>query len=219
MAYVRVPSPVKGERRKMGVGGQMNKAIFLDRDGVINPPVFNRLNNEFEPPHRVEDLNLYPWTIESLKIAVENGYSLFLVSNQPDYAKGKCSLEDLISVHNSLDEILKENNIIFKEYFYCYHHPAGVVAGYSGECECRKPKPYFLKKAKDLYSIDMEESWMIGDRETDIICGKNGGLRTILVKSEEKAVLSGNPAFAADFTAQNLSDAIIFIINYKFIRK
>ena len=76
----------------------MNKAIFLDRDGVIDRPVFSNTSGEFEPPHRVEDISLYPWTFEGLKIAAENGFLLFIVSNQPDYAKGKCSLEDLIGV-------------------------------------------------------------------------------------------------------------------------
>ncbi len=190
----------------------MIKAIFLDRDGVINKPVLNLSNGEFEPPHRVKDLNLYPWALESLKLALENGFSLFLVSNQPDYAKGKCSLEDLTEVHNRLDEILKQNGINFKEYYYCYHHPAGITAGYKGQCGCRKPEPYFLKKAEKSYGIDMSLSWMIGDRETDIICGKNAGVRTILVSSEEQTLSSGS---VSDFTADNLLDAVRLIIDKK----
>ena len=186
----------------------MDKAIFLDRDGVINCLVKNQTTGVYEPPHREEDLDLYPWTLESLKIALEGGFSLFLVSNQPDYAKGKCRLEDLISVHNKLDRIFKENKIIFREYYYCYHHPAGIIAGYSGECECRKPKPFFLKKAEKSYSIDMGKSWMIGDREADIICGRNGGTGTVFVKSEENTGFSS----AADFNAGNLLDAVKLIV-------
>ncbi len=193
----------------------MNKALFLDRDGVINKPIFNIVNGEYEPPHRVEDLMLYPWTLDSLKLALENGFFLFLVSNQPDYAKGKCSLEDLVTVHKRLDEVFKENRIIFKEYYYCYHHPAGIIAGYSGECECRKPKPYFLKKAEKEYGIDMKESWMIGDRETDIIFGKNGGVKTILVRSEENVGYYGDQKTISDFKVDNLMDAVRLIINYK----
>ncbi|MGA2141515.1 MAG: HAD family hydrolase [Brevinematales bacterium] len=193
----------------------MNKAIFLDRDGVINRPVFSGIRSEFEPPHRVEDLSLYPWTLESLKIAQDNGFLLFIVSNQPDYAKGKCSLEDLMEVHSRLDEIFRANNIIFSEYYYCYHHPNGIVAGYSLACECRKPGTYFLKKAEKEYSIDMSRSWMIGDRETDIACGKRGGLRTILVKSEEQAA-GQTRSEEADFKADNLLDSVKLIINYKF---
>ena len=197
----------------MGVRQIMNKAIFLDRDGVIDRPVFSNTSGEFEPPHRVEDISLYPWTLEGLKIAAENGFLLFIVSNQPDYAKGKCSLEDLIEVHNRLDEIFKSSGINFSDYYYCYHHPDGIVAGYSGVCECRKPKPYFLKKAEKEFSIDMSRSWMIGDRETDIACGKNAGVRTILVKSEEQAA---RQATGADFTADNLLDGIKLIVSFKF---
>ena len=192
----------------------MPRAIFLDRDGVINKLIFNHFNNEFEPPHKAEDLNLYPWTLESLKLALDNDFKLFLVSNQPDYAKGKCSLDDLKIVHKRLNEILFENHITFTEYYYCYHHPAGKVDEYSGECDCRKPKPYFLQKAKEKYNINMDESWMIGDRETDVICGKKAGVRTILVKSEEQKEVSGKQNSVSDFNAENLLEGIKLIINH-----
>ncbi len=196
----------------MGVDEIMNTAVFLDRDGVINKLIFNEANGEFEPPHKIEDLNLYSWTLESLMTVMENGFDLFLVSNQPDYAKGKCSLEDLLSVHKRLDEIMIGNNIFFKEYYYCYHHPAGIVPGYSGKCNCRKPEPYFLKKAEKEYGIDLKQSWMIGDRESDILCGKNAGVRTILVKSEEKILDPGKLKEIPDFTADNLRDAVSLLV-------
>jgi D-glycero-D-manno-heptose 1,7-bisphosphate phosphatase len=190
----------------------MVKAVFLDRDGVINRLVFNETNGEFEPPHRIADLSLYPWTIESLRKIIEYGFDLFLVSNQPDYAKGKCSLEDLKSVHERLDEIFRENKIFFREYYYCYHHPAGIVPGYSGECTCRKPSPFFLKKAEREYGINMKESWMIGDREADILCGRGAGVRTIMVKSEEQKTLAVQN-ITPDFSVNSLSEAVNLLIN------
>ena len=71
------------------MGGSKIKAVFLDRDGVINPNVLNPETGCYESPHKVEDFKLFPWTLESLKKLQENGFLLFLVSNQPSYAKGK----------------------------------------------------------------------------------------------------------------------------------
>ena len=163
----------------------MKKAVFFDRDGVINKPVYNNLYEEYGPPYKPEDFELYPGVIEALKLAEEAGYYLFIVSNQPDYAKGKCSYEDLLAVHKRFDVLLKENGIKFTDYYYCYHHPEGITKGYSGECACRKPNPFFLKKAERDYEIDLSKSWMIGDRETDIIFGINGGVKTLFIKSED----------------------------------
>ncbi|MEO8666071.1 MAG: HAD-IIIA family hydrolase, partial [Ignavibacteria bacterium] len=93
-------------------------------------------------------------------------------------------LEKLYEVHNELNRILKENDVLFEEYFYCYHHPEGVVPGYTMDCECRKPKTFFVSKAVSDHGIDVKKSWLIGDRDKDIECGIKSGLKTVLIKSE-----------------------------------
>ncbi len=130
------------------VAGGMAEAVFLDRDGVLNRLVLNPATGEYEPPHRIEDMELFPYVIESLGKIQELGYELFLVSNQPDYAKGKTTLEALEKVHRKFDGLLTSQGICFREYYYCYHHPQGIVPEYSYECICRKPKPFFLFKAE-----------------------------------------------------------------------
>jgi len=188
----------------------MKSAVFLDRDGVVNELVLNPATGEYEPPHSPNDLILFPDVIESLRILQDAGLELFLVSNQPDYAKGKTSLETIQAVHTRLDQILKANGIHFREYYYCFHHPNGIVPGYSFACECRKPKSYFLMKAASDHDIDLENSWMVGDRDSDIECGKSAGTRTIMIDEPHSSGSRGssNP----ENVAANLQEATRIIL-------
>ena len=159
----------------------MKKAVFLDRDGVINPPVFNPLTLEYESPHYPEDYSVYPMVLKALKKLSDDNYRLFVVSNQPSYAKGKIPLENLQAIERVLAEYLSENGITVDKYYYCYHHPDGVVEGYSGQCRCRKPGTLFLEEAIEQFNLCAEECWFVGDRDTDVACGKAMGMRTIQV--------------------------------------
>jgi len=189
----------------------MKNAIFLDRDGVLNELVMNKNTGEYEPPHIPDDLIFCPFVIESLRSLINAGYSLFLISNQPDYAKGKATLANIKAVHEKFERSLKSAGIIFKEYYYCYHHPQGIVPEYSYQCECRKPKPYFLLKGARDYEINLANSWLIGDRDSDIECGKSAGLKTILIEYIHSSRYrdSSKP----DFKATNLKVAIKIILH------
>jgi D-glycero-D-manno-heptose 1,7-bisphosphate phosphatase len=191
----------------------MKRAVFLDRDGVLNELVLNHQTQEYEPPHIPSDLMLFPYIIESLRTLQKEQFDLFLISNQPDYAKGKATLENLQKVHVKLDRILRSEGILFRDYYYCYHHPQGMIPKYSFECECRKPKPFFLLKAAQDYSLDLSQSWIVGDRDSDIECGRAAGTRTILIKNPRSSKYrhSSQP----DFTATNLKDALNIILPEK----
>jgi D-glycero-D-manno-heptose 1,7-bisphosphate phosphatase len=188
----------------------MKAAVFLDRDGIINELVLNLVTGGYEPPHCPEDLVLVPDTIPSLYTLQEAGLDLFLVSNQPDCAKGKTTLEQIRAVHDKLDQLLRANGIQFRHYYYCYHHPKGVIPEYSFNCRCRKPKPYFLLKAAHDYKINLAKSWMVGDRDSDIECGKAAGTRTILVENPHSSIYRGSSH--PDFRSANLKDATRLII-------
>jgi len=190
----------------------MKRAVFLDRDGVLNELVLNPHTGDYEPPRSPGDLVLVPGAPGSLRRLLETGFELFLVSNQPDYAKGKTSLENLRAVHAELDRVLRRENICFREYYYCHHHPDGIVPAYSYPCECRKPGPFFLKKAAREYDLDLGGSWMVGDRDSDIACGKAAGTRTILIEEPHSAKSRGtnNP----DFKTANLKDAVTIILHH-----
>lgn len=188
----------------------MRPTVFLDRDGVINELVLNPTTGEYEPPHYPGELELFADAIPSLCELQNAGFDLFLVSNQPDFAKGKATLEQIRSVHKKLDRIFKAHGIQFREYYYCYHHPQGIIPEYAISCECRKPKPYFLRKAAHDYDVDLTKSWIIGDRDTDIECGKAAGTRTILIKNLHSSRYQGssNP----DFLSENLKEAAQIIL-------
>lgn len=183
----------------------MKKAIFLDRDGVLNELVFNPETLEYEPPHNPDDLILFPGITECLHSFLNAGYLLFIVSNQPDFAKGKVRFENIIAVHEKLNKILDDDNITITQYYYCYHHPRGIIPEYSIECDCRKPKPYFLLRAKENYSVDLSQSWTIGDRDTDIVCGQTAGTKTIMIEYPHSFANRG--VSKPDFTAGNLQEA------------
>jgi D-glycero-D-manno-heptose 1,7-bisphosphate phosphatase len=188
----------------------MVEAVFLDRDGVLNELVLNPATGEYEPPHRAEDLKLFPYVINCLKKIHDSGYDLFLISNQPDYAKGKTTLGALDEVHDKFDRLLTSQGIHFREYYYCFHHPEGIIPEYSYECMCRKPKPFLLFKAEEDYNIELGNSWMIGDRDTDIECGKAAGTKTILI--EEPLSVKKRGKSQPDYRAKNLAEAVNIIL-------
>lgn len=157
------------------------KAIFLDRDGVINKYVgFLRDINEFELIEGVTD---------AIKRINESGYLAIVVTNQPVIARGEVSYEELREIHNKLETILGKEGAYLDAIYYCPHHPH---KGYEGEipelkidCECRKPKPGMLIKAAKDFNIDLSQSWMIGDSENDILAGKAAGCKTVLIGQDD----------------------------------
>jgi D-glycero-D-manno-heptose 1,7-bisphosphate phosphatase len=190
------------------------RAVFLDRDGVLNRNVFNPATGEYESPGRPEEFELSPGVLPSLRSLRDAGYQLFLVSNQPNYAKGKSRIEDLQAIQSLLATELERADIPFTEFYYCFHHPNGIVLSHSGPCLCRKPSPYFIKKAESEFGISLEHSWMVGDRATDIEFGQSAGVRTIRVKEDHDAIRNPDepvPSFEAD----DLPHAVSLILNWR----
>jgi D-glycero-D-manno-heptose 1,7-bisphosphate phosphatase len=189
----------------------MNKCVFLDRDGVINPLVYNLLTSEYESPHKVENFSVFPYVGKALKLLQDNHYKLFLISNQPSYAKGKTSLDNIYSIQTALNAYLQEQGITFTAYYYCYHHPAGIVPEYTQICDCRKPKSKFLVDAQTEFALDYTSSWLIGDQDSDIECGQSQGLQTIQIKNEHSVLKRGKSTPL--FSANNLLQAVEIITN------
>jgi D-glycero-D-manno-heptose 1,7-bisphosphate phosphatase len=191
----------------------MNRAIFLDRDGTLNALVYYADTQEYESPREAQALTLLPSIETALQSLSANGYSLFLVSNQPSYAKGKTSLENLQAVHTHLINKLAGQGVQLTEAYYCYHHPKGVVPAYTTVCNCRKPGIESLLRARDSYDLNLGESWMIGDQDSDIQCGLNAGCRTILLEYapsvNKRDVVSG---LQPDARCMSLEQAAIHIL-------
>jgi D-glycero-D-manno-heptose 1,7-bisphosphate phosphatase len=184
----------------MGIDPLMAKAVFLDRDGVINANVFYADSGEVEAPRTAADFAILPGALEAMKRLQDAGYLLFLVSNQPNRAKRKATAADHEAIQAKLAAALDAAGIRIEEFFYCFHHPKGVEPSLSGPCDCRKPSPYFLNMARATHKLDMAQSWMVGDRDTDIACGKAGGVRTISIADDAQGM-------GADYATENLARA------------
>jgi len=151
----------------------MQKAIFLDRDGVINSDIGHYYI------YRVEDFIINKGIINSLKRFQEAGYLLFIVSNQGGVAKGIYSCEDVNKVHDYLEGILNENTVSIQEIFYCPHHESVAT------CECRKPSPQMINQAVNKYQIDTKVSYLIGDSKRDIEAANAAGVKGIKIEANE----------------------------------
>ncbi len=173
-----------------------NKAIFLDRDGTIN------VNKGYI--YRVGDLEIIPKVIEGLKILRENGYKLIIVTNQSKIARGYCTKEDYFKFRGEIHKKLREQGIIITAEYFCPHHPLD-------NCNCRKPKTGMLERATKDFNLDINECWMIGDKDSDILAGKNSGCRTIHVLTGEEK----KPIDYADFIAKDLIKAADYILKQK----
>lgn len=148
----------------------MNKALFLDRDGVIN-----RERGKYT--YRSGDFEILPDVIEALRLAKEKGYLVIGISNQGGIAKGLFSKEDVERLHLKLNEILHENGVFLDELYYCPHHDE------VGKCICRKPDVLMLEKAIARFNIDSQSSVMIGDSQRDVEAAEKAGVRGVLVES------------------------------------
>jgi D-glycero-D-manno-heptose 1,7-bisphosphate phosphatase len=170
-----------GKKEKM-----KNKAVFLDRDGVLN----HEMNDYI---CRVEDFKILEYQIPALKRFYDEGYLLIIITNQGGLALKRYSEEELNTMHALLYAKFEEAGAKFTHAYYCKHHPT-----VSGECECRKPKPGMLLQAIDAYDIDPNLSVMIGDKPRDVEAANAAGVKGILIAPDEeinyesvKAVLAG----------------------------
>lgn len=186
------------------------KAIFLDRDGVINEEVDNLRN--------IENFSLLEGVSSAITLINKSNFISIVVTNQPGIAKGFISALELQEIHKKMDEQLGQDGAFVDDLYYCPHHPekgfAGEVENLKVDCDCRKPKSGMFFKASNDYHIDLNNSWMIGDRYVDIVAGSRAGCRTVLVKTgyagSDKSKFEG---VEPDFKFNSLKEAVVFILN------
>ena len=170
------------------------KAVFLDRDGTV---IFDP---EDERVDTVEKIRLFPDSIEALRKLSALDFGVFIITNQAGISEGRIDEKEFWKIHNVVLEKLAPSGMKILKTYMCPHGP-------NDNCECRKPKPAMLLEAAKEFDIDLEHSWMIGDRESDILAGKNAGTKTILVKTANVPVESKD----ATYTAPTLLDAVEYI--------
>ena len=172
----------------------MKKAIFLDRDGT--------LVEDKGFVHKLEDFKLLDNVVDGLSL-LSNRYKLFIITNQSGIGRGVYNVEDFEKFNERLLDELSKGGIKIGKVYFCPHKP-------EDNCECRKPKPKFLFEAKQDFGIDLENSYVVGDRPADTEMGNNAGCNTI-------HVLTGNglefiDKVESDYIAKDLLDASQWII-------
>lgn len=141
----------------------MKKALFLDRDGIIN--------KEINYLHKIEDFELVDGIIDLCKDFKESGYIIIVITNQAGIARGKYSEEDFEKLTIWMIDLFKQNSINISEVYHCPHHP-----DFTGQCECRKPNIGMILQAQEKYDIDLSRSVLVGDKESDIAAGINANI-------------------------------------------
>jgi len=153
----------------------MKKAILLDRDGTINKdPGYISNSNDF---------HLYPYAAQAIKRFNEMGFLVFIITNQSGISRGFLTLENLEEIHNKMLSDLKKKGAEIDEIYFSPHHRDGIIEPYNVLHEDRKPGLGLFKKIKKKYQIISKQSFMIGDKHSDIEFGAKAGLKTILVLS------------------------------------
>ncbi|MGH7597990.1 MAG: D-glycero-beta-D-manno-heptose 1,7-bisphosphate 7-phosphatase [bacterium] len=180
----------------------LNRCVFLDRDGTINEEV-NYLS-------RPDQLRLIAGAAEAIKRFEQAGLKVVIVTNQAGIARGYFSEPALQQIHLELEKMLRAQDAHIDAIYYCPHHPTAGIGVYKIDCNCRKPKPGLLERAARELNLDLNRSFIVGDKPADLQAGEAAGCRTILVRTgygleSEKELAGGN--FTPDHIADDLLEA------------
>ncbi|MDD2714771.1 MAG: HAD family hydrolase [Candidatus Wallbacteria bacterium] len=181
----------------MGISPLMRRAVFLDRDGVINRALMR--DGKPYPPHDLLELEILPGVEAALKSLHDAGFKLIVVTNQPDVARGSQTRAMVEKINAEL-----RSSLPIDDFKVCYHDD-------SDQCQCRKPRTGSLVKSAQEFGISLKESFMIGDRWRDIEAGRNAGCRTILIDYHYTELKQVEP----DCRACNITSAVEWIFKQK----
>ena len=159
----------------------MKKAVFLDRDGVVNK-IYIKDGLPFSPPS-FKDLEILPGVKESIVLLKELNFICLLVTNQPDVSRGKIKMDEVVKMNDFIKDEINLDDI-----FVCFHDD-------NDKCNCRKPQPGLLLEAVKKWNIDITKSFMIGDRYKDIEAGSVVGCRTFFLDNKYKENPPNKPTF------------------------
>lgn len=176
----------------------IGRAVFLDRDGVLNKPFVQDANPH--PPASVAELEIYDGVRESLLTLRERDYQLIVVTNQPDVRRGKVDRAVVESINHSL-----QNQLPLDAIEVCYHDDEDA-------CDCRKPKPGMIVRSAERFGVNLKKSFLVGDRWRDIEAGTRAGCTTIFV---DRGYREGLKGARPKHTVRSLPEAVQLILNRK----
>jgi D-glycero-D-manno-heptose 1,7-bisphosphate phosphatase len=184
----------------------VKRAVFLDRDGT--------LLEEANYVSELERLVFFPFSTDAVRLLNRAGFAVVVVTNQAGIARGIVEESFVATAHAFITDRLAEGGARIDAYYYCPHHPQGIVEPYRGACDCRKPQPGMLKKAAVDLGLDLTRSFVVGDKMHDLEAGAAVGARGVLVRTgygrREEATLGRGLAPAA--VVDNLMGAVSWIL-------
>lgn len=182
----------------------MKKCVFLDRDGTINREVGYLCE--------VENLEILENVVEGLRL-LQQEYLLIVISNQSGVARGYFSETKVDRINAEITKRLEQHNVFIQEFFYCPHHPEGIVKEYAKVCDCRKPNIGLIERARKKYDVDISKSYMIGDKISDLLLAKNAGCKGIFVKTGYDLQGKEQIKQLSDYISDSLLEAAEWILN------
>jgi D-glycero-D-manno-heptose 1,7-bisphosphate phosphatase len=172
------------------------KVVLLDRDGtIIRDPEDERVDKEAK-------IELFPDTIEALRLLADNDFSIIIITNQAGIAEGLLSEDDFFRINTKVIEMFAPTGIKILKTYFCPHQK-------KDECDCRKPSPKMLLEAVKEFNLNAADLYMVGDRESDIDAGIAAGTKTILVKTANEEII----AEQATYTANTFLEAAKYILS------
>jgi D,D-heptose 1,7-bisphosphate phosphatase len=185
----------------------LSKAVFLDKDGTLVEDVAYNVDPDL--------IRLSAGALEGLLLLQDQGYRLFVVTNQSGVARGLFQEQSLAGVEEKLRELLAAADVHLAGFYYCPHHPQGSVLRYAVECSCRKPQPGMLQRAALQHHINLASSWLVGDILQDVEAGNRAGCRTVLIDNGNETEWEMNPRRHPGFVVNNLYEAASTIAREK----
>ncbi len=183
------------------------RAVFLDRDGTLIP--------DKDCLRMAEELELFPGTAKAVQALNHHGWRTVVVTNQPVIAKGWCTEAEMQRIHNKLETLLGQEHAFLDRIYFCPHHPESGFVGERPElkkrCDCRKPGIGMIQQAVADLNIDLSQSFLIGDTNTDFQTARNAGIKSILVRTGSGGADAKHSA-KPDFVFDTLGQAVDFIV-------
>lgn len=196
----------------------MHKAIFLDRDGIINELIYYPESGIIDTPINISQVKLVFGIDQLICKAKKFEYLVIVISNQPARGLNKIKDKGFDLIDKKINDLLLEKDVKLDAFYYCFHHPHAKLAKFRKNCNCRKPKIGLFKKAAKKYDINLSKSWMVGDGVDDIKAGKRAGCKTILLSNINSAenlriIEEQLGKIKPDFIIKKLPDALDIIRN------
>jgi histidinol-phosphate phosphatase family protein len=192
----------------------MNKAVFLDRDGVINELVYHEEAGIIDSPFNARQFRLRPDSASAIKKLNDAGFLVIVVSNQPGVAKNHFSNRTLQQITRKMETELALGGAHVEKVYYCLHHPEGENHLYRKTCECRKPAPGMLLDGIKEFGLNAQDCYMIGDNLTDVQAGQRAGCKSMLLGKMkcELCQLMDELNIRPDMIVKDLTEAVKIIL-------